>query len=62
MNAEEPSPSKRVGERSFLSHEEEEEAMKEKCSKKQKGLEAEEDGKRRKQKRKSVLEKIFLKK
>ena len=57
---EEPSPSEGVGERSFLFHEEKEEAMKEQCSRKQKGLEVEEDDERRKQKRKNVLEIIFF--
>ena len=34
--------------------------MKEQCSRKQKGLEVEEDDERRKQKRKNVLEIIFF--
>ena len=54
--AEKPSLLEGVGELSFLFCEEEEEVMKEQCSRKQKGLEVEEDDARRKQKRKSVLE------
>lgn len=61
--AEEPSLSEGVYERSFFFYEEEEKAIKEQCNRKnRKGLEVEEDNGRRKQKGKSALGKIFLKK